>query len=340
MKKFFVFSILLALVLSGCGKKAESIKLEKDTPAYQLAKDLSNKLPYLDPDKNNNLISTKGFDISTGEVIQSIYNNTGSRSSQLRNIDTNRLKTIILQNAERLTEQKLVLNEAKKAKFSLSQTLLDSIIENQYSRSGGEQKFLEMLKMSNVSIENVKDEIRKSVIFNQYLDETLGQEIQITEEEIQNAYNDYTNKEIATIRHILLLTQGKSDAEKREIRNNMEKILAEARKGEDFSELVKKYSEDPGSKNNGGLYENFTRGVMVKPFEDAAFSVPVGEISNIIETVYGYHILKVIARNNFKSLEEYRPELESQIKGEKKPQIYRAYIDKLKEKKEYTKIDF
>ncbi len=233
-----------------------------------------------------------------------------------------------------------MLNEAKKAKFSLSQTLLDSIIENQYSRAGGEQRFLEMLKMSNMSIENVKDEIRKSVIFNQYLDETLGQEIQITEEEIQNAYNDYTSKGIATIRHILLLTQGKSDAEKREIRNTMEKILSEARKGEDFSELVKKYSEDPGSKDNGGLYENFTRGVMVKPFEDAAFSVPVGEISNIIETVYGYHILKVIDRNNFKSLDEYRPELESQIKGEKKPQTYRAYIDKLKEKEEYKKINF
>ena len=66
----------------------------------------------------------------------------------------------------------------------------------------------------------------------------------------------------------------------------MKKILTRAKAGEDFGELAKRFSEDPGSKDKGGLYENFKRGTMVKPFEDAAFTVTIGELSDIIETQF------------------------------------------------------
>ncbi|MCI0494295.1 peptidylprolyl isomerase [candidate division KSB1 bacterium] len=338
MKSFFVFLILIAMTISGCGKKDDVIKLEKESTAYQLAKDLSNKLSFLDPDSNNILISTKKFDVSVGEVLQSIYNTSGSRSNQLKSFDPNRLKGIILQNAERMAEQKLVLNDAKAAKFSLSEALFDSILQQQYAQAGGEQQFLEMLKMSEVSIENVKTEIHKNVLLNEFLDEKIGNQILVSDEDVQKAYNDYVSNEIATVRHILLLTQGKSEAEKKEIRKKIEDILKQAKNGADFAELAQKYSEDPGSKDKGGLYENFGRGTMVKPFEDAAFSVPIGELSDVIETVYGFHILKVVDRNNFQSLEVKRPELEAKLKESKKPELYRTYITNLKEQAEYKVI--
>ena len=75
MKKILIFSVLLSLIISGCSKKVDVIKLEKDTPAYELATELSKKLPSLDPDKNRILVSAKEFKISTGEVIQIIQNN-------------------------------------------------------------------------------------------------------------------------------------------------------------------------------------------------------------------------------------------------------------------------
>ncbi len=131
----------------------------------------------------------------------------------------------------------------------------------------------------------------------------------VTEKEIQKLYNE---DKTASVIHILLMTQGKSDSAKIEIRKKMEVILERAKQGEDFAKLVEEYSEDPGSKNNGGLYKDFGRGDMVKPFEDAAFSVPIGEISDIIETRFGYHILKVIDRKKeTQPLEKVQQQIES-----------------------------
>lgn len=329
MKKFLVLSILLALIIFACAKEGDSVKLEEGTPAYQLAKELSSKLSYLDPDKNNVLITTKQFKITTGEVIQTIQSNFGNRASQLNNLDAGHLNAAIAQNAQELAEKKLLLHAAKQSNTSPSQTAVDSVLNIQYLHAGSEANFLEYLKNNGISVEYVKGEIESGLTIQLYLDEVFAGKTQVTDEEIQKAYQ--TDK-TATVRHILLSTQGKSNSDKQEIRKKMEEILTRARKGEDFAELAKKYSEDPGSKNNGGLYENFGRGRMVKPFDEAAFSVPVGELSDIVETRFGYHILKVIERKKeTQPLQEVRPQLEAQIKQKKEKEAYQAHVAKLKE---------
>lgn len=340
MRNYLVMALLGSLIIVGCGKNNSTIKLKQGTPAYELAENLASKLPYLDPKKNNPLISTKDFVVTTGEVIQVIYNNAGNRASQLKDMDTSRVKGILMQNAQHLADQRLVLNEAQKEGFRISDATVDSVMELQYQYSGGKEKFLEMLKTNGIDIQVVETGIRDMTIFGEFLDKTLAKAILPSEEELQQAYAEYTSKDIATVQHILLLTQGKSDAEKQQIRQKMVDILAQAKAGADFSELAKTYSEDPGSKDKGGLYENFGRGVMVKPFEDAAFSVPIGEISDVVETQYGYHILKVLARNNFKTFDEYRPELEKQLSNKHKPQAYQDYMAKLKEAQAYKVINF
>lgn len=340
MKKILIPLIFISLFISFCGKKSETVKLKKGSEAYQFAKEISNKLPFLDPDSNKVLVKTSDFIITTGEVLKSIYDNSAKQADRLKQLPADRIKMGILQTAQKIGERKLVMTEAGKVNFKVPKPVLDSLVDLQYSHAGGEEKFLEMLQNSGANIEAIKKDIREYMIFDRYLEETLGNRIQVSDEEIQKAYDDYASKEIATVRHILLMTQGKNPAEKQEIRKKMEDILARARNGEDFAELAKEYTEDPGSKQNGGLYENFPKGQMVKPFEDAAFTVPVGEISDIVETRYGYHILKIVARNNYKSLEEYRPELEGKLKSQKKPQAFRDYIKNLKEKLEYEEVTF
>ncbi len=116
----------------------------------------------------------------------------------------------------------------------------------------------------------------------------------------------------------------------------MEGILQRAKAGEDFAALAKENTEDPGSKDNGGLYENFPRGHMVKPFEDAAFSVPIGGISDIIETQYGYHILQVVERKKeTKSFEEVKAELEQQLMRSKRRDMNTSVVEKLKKESGY-----
>jgi parvulin-like peptidyl-prolyl isomerase len=104
--------------------------------------------------------------------------------------------------------------------------------------------------------------------------------------------------------------------------------------------MAKQFSEDPGSKDNGGLYENFGRGQMVKPFEDAAFSVPVGQISGVVETTYGYHIIQVVDRKKeTRPFEEVRGEIESRLKEGKQGTAVKDHVKELKEKAKFKLIN-
>ena len=121
----------------------------------------------------------------------------------------------------------------------------------------------------------------------------------------------------------------------------MEKILDRARRGEDFSALARQYSEDPGSKDNGGLYEQFSRGDMIKPFEDAAFTLPIGEISGIVDTEHGYHIIKVIEREKHdRPMEEVRDDLIKEIRGPEERSIIPDHIEELKKAANVQMADF
>ena len=293
MKRLIILMILPVMILSVCSKEQKEFKLEQGTPAYQLAKDLVSTLPFLDPDENAVLIETDSFTVTTGEIIHTLYANMGKRTDQLKTFDAERLQSILDDNATRIAERNLLLAEAKKAGSSVTRDEVDNVLSSQFKRSGGEEKFRKILQENEIDFDYMKERIREDLLVQNYLDDYFSDKIPVAEEEVQRLYQD---DKTASVRHILLLTQEKSDEEKKEIRKKMEGILSRAKSGEDFAELAKAYSEDPGSKDKGGLYENFGRGQMVKPFEDAAFSVPVGEISDIVETTYGYHIIKVIDR--------------------------------------------
>ena len=330
MKRFMILSLLFTIFVFGCSKKGDEAGLKKGTPAYKLATELSSILPLLDPESNTVLIKTNTFEVTTGDVIQRIQSSRGKSTEQLKNFDAARLKMIIEENAMQLAERKLLLEEAEKAGISVSPEDLDKVMDFQYNTYGGKENYLKMLDVNGVDIEHVKQSITHDLLIQEYIEGTLTGEITVTEEEIQKAYKE---DKFASVRHILLLTQGKSDSEKKEILKKMEGILAKVRKGEDFTELAKKYSEDPGVKENEGLYENFERGRMVKPFEDAAFSVPVGKISDIVETQYGYHILKVIDRKKeTRPLDEIRTEIEGKIRQARKTGAYQKHLEQLKQK--------
>jgi len=322
--------ILFVFLVMACSSKGEDFKLKEGTEAYQLAKDLSVTLPSLDPDMNKVLISTDKFNVTTGEVIQGLQENFGQRILQLKEFDAAQLKDLIEKNALQLAEKNLLLGEAIKAKSSVTVEELGAVLNQQYNRAGGEEKYLEMLEGQGLDIAFVKKNLEEELKIRQFLDIKLDSMIQVTETEIQQVYD---KDKTASVRHILLLTQGKSDAEKVEAHKKMEELLVRARNGEDFAALAKEYSEDPGSKENGGLYEDFERGAMVKSFEDAAFSVPIGEISDIVETSYGYHILLIVDRKReTRPLDEIRVELEEKLKQSGKAEIFETYFSELKEK--------
>lgn len=338
MKKYVIFPILALLLLASCGKKQEGVVLQKGTPAYELAKAISVKVPYLSPDKNNVIVTTKDFKITSGEIFQNLMESSGKRTEQLKAMGADRLKTIIKQTAANLAEKKLLLKSAQKANITVTDAELDSVLNLQYKRAGGQEKFNNWLTQNGISLDYVKNETRNILTIQKYLDKRLADSTKVTEKEIQTVYNE---PKTVTVRHILLLTQGKSDSAKKAIRKKMEGILTRAKRGEDFAKLAKEYSEDPGSKDKGGLYQDFGRGKMVKPFEDAAFNTPVGQLSGIIETRYGYHILKVINRKKeTRPLKDVRGQIEAQLKRKKQSEAYGKLIKKLKDEAGYELADF
>lgn len=97
----------------------------------------------------------------------------------------------------------------------------------------------------------------------------------------------------ASVRHILFATQGKTQAEVMQIKSLADSLMAEIKSGANFGELAAQYSEDPGSKDKGGVYEFFPRGRMVAPFENFSFDKPIGSVG-IVTTSYGFHIVEVL----------------------------------------------
>jgi peptidyl-prolyl cis-trans isomerase D len=130
----------------------------------------------------------------------------------------------------------------------------------------------------------------------------LRQNVQISDDELKLQYQQdiqhYQLPNRVHVEHILFMTVGKTDAEVEEIRQKAEDVLKQAKKGAKFDDLAKKYSEDPGTKDKGGDLGWITQGQTVPEFEKTAFGLEKGKISELVKTQYGFHIIKVLDKEN------------------------------------------
>src|SRR5688572_244280 len=146
--------------------------------------------------------------------------------------------------------------------------------------------------------------------------EQARQKVVVPPTDVQRSYNDniqqYQTPEQVRASHILLETAGKNDAD---VKKRAEEILKQVKSGADFAELAKKVSEDKGSAPNGGDLDYFGRGRMVPEFEQAAFSMQPGQISDLVKSQFGYHIIKVVDKKagSTRTLEEVRPQIQQQL---------------------------
>jgi len=149
----------------------------------------------------------------------------------------------------------------------------------------------------------------------------LAPTIKVTENDIQDAWARQPHDETVDASHILFKLEDPSkDAE---VRAKAEQVLKQIQAGGDFAELARKYSEDTGSAQQGGNLGPFTRGRMVREFENVAFSLKPGEVSGLVRTQFGYHIIKVLSRE-VPTLEANRKSIEASIQQQRASEVAKA----------------
>lgn len=152
--------------------------------------------------------------------------------------------------------------------------------------------------------------------------DSLKQGVSVPEDDLRKYYSEntarFTSAEERRARHILIKADKDAAPDlKQKARARAEALVAEARKNPGaFAELARKNSEDPGSAEQGGDLDFFGRGMMAKPFEDAVFAMKAGEIANVVETDFGFHVIKLEATRGgvSKPFEEVRASIEDEVR--------------------------
>jgi peptidyl-prolyl cis-trans isomerase D len=150
--------------------------------------------------------------------------------------------------------------------------------------------------------------------------EAIRAKVVVPPADVEREYNDnitqYSTPEEIRASHILLKTEGKEEAA---VRTRADELLKQAQAGADFAELAKKSSEDEGSAAKGGDLDFFARGKMVPEFDQAAFALKPGEISEVVKTQYGFHIIKLVEKKGgtTRPIEEVRQQLSDRLAFER-----------------------
>ncbi len=206
-----------------------------------------------------------------------------------------------------LVNQELIVQEGKKAGLVPKDAEVDAEVAKIKQRFPTEDAFTQVLKQQGLTEKVLSGLIERGMIAKKVLDTKIKPTAKpVTDKDIADYYEghkeEFVEPEKASARHILFkLSPDSSDEEKTEAKEKLQGILKEARGGADFAELAKQHSECPSAPQGGDL-GYFGRGQMVKPFEDVVFSSEPDQISDIVETQFGYHIILVEDRKPEKPL--------------------------------------
>ncbi len=256
------------------------------------------------------------------------------QGQMVKEADTAKLKSQIL---DRLIEQKLLYAQSKKEGIKISDKTIDDHLAKLQARFPSKAEFDKALKQMNLTEASLREKTREGMAIQELITKDVADKITITDDEVKKFYKShpefFKQPEQVKASHILIKSDAKDDQAKKDAaKKKIEDIQKKVKNGGDFAELAKKYSEGPSSKQGGDL-GYFGRGQMVKPFEDAAFALKPGQVSDIVQTRFGYHLIKVTDKKAagtvpFKDVKE---KIRGYLKQQKINTALETYIKKLKE---------
>jgi foldase protein PrsA len=182
---------------------------------------------------------------------------------------------------DQLITDLLLVEAAEKEGITISDEDLKGELDTFKSYLETDEKYKEFLTNYGMSEEYLKESLRKEYLINHYLAIKI-ENLQPTDEELETLFNDLRMNESVRASHILVKTEDEAKA-----------VIDRLNKGENFEDLAKELSTDTGSGANGGDLDYFEYTDMVQPFSEAAFNMEIGEISEPVQSEFGYHVIKV-----------------------------------------------
>ncbi len=204
-------------------------------------------------------------------------------------------------------KSKLIEKELSKSDFDIDSKDVEKEIISYKKKFKDEEEFQKFLKFHKLTEEKLRSEIILKLKTNIFIEKEVTNKIKVSEESILKYYNEnkgeFLEKEQVKVKHILVKSSENDSKESQEIAfEKAKKISAKLKKGESFEDLAKTESET-SLKATGGDLGWLSKGRMIKEFEEAAFKLNKGEISDIVKTTFGYHIIKVEDKKNEKQKE-------------------------------------
>jgi peptidyl-prolyl cis-trans isomerase C len=252
-------------------------------------------------------------------------------------IPAERRDEILRRSLDQLITYTLLTQETKARKIGVTDTEINGRVAEMRKQFPDEAAFRKALAERGMTVERLKEDARIDMVISKMLDAELANLPPVTDDQARDFYQKNPDKfqqpEAVRASHILIPTGQADDAGKKKLRAQAEAVLTQAKNGTDFAQLAREHSKD-GSASQGGDLNYFPRGQMVPEFDKVAWELKPGDISGIVETQFGYHIIKVTDRRAASTVpfEQVSERIRQFLADEKKQERSEAFVDALKKK--------
>jgi peptidyl-prolyl cis-trans isomerase C len=326
---------LIAFFCPGCGSEDPN-RSGIDTPEPNVVAESE-----VEPDTDRVAAIVNGVRILESDVEEIIRPNLDKLAEKTKNAPAGTAESYAEQfrqlALEQLIRRALLDQQIRRAEIVISDQAVRSQIEEMASAAGmSVAAFEETIKRQGRSLDDMKREIRAGLARNQFMEDKWEGKINVTEQDARRYYEENTEEfkvpELVKASHILIRPESGGDPNSMaKARAKAEELLAEIKAGADFAELAKAHSYCPSAPNGGDL-GFFPRGKTTPPFEKVAFDLKLGQISDVVETDYGFHIIKVTDRKEPSTItfEQGKERIMEKLTEEKQLEFANEYLEKLK----------
>ena len=325
-----VFLILFAAACSGDTKSSA----DTQTPAAGSTDDAQASVKPLPAQLPDVLARVNGETVTREELEDYVQNLEGRAGGPVPAEQRDRVYRDVL---DQLVGYKLLLQEARARKVAVPETEVDARIDEVRKQFPSEDLFMQTLIDRKMTVAQIKEDARKDIAIARLIESAIAEKVGVKPEQVEEFYKNnpdqFKQPERVRASHILIsVPEGAAAAARAQAKTKAEQILKDVRAGRDFAALAKQHSQDPGSAVNGGDLGFFPQGQMVGPFNDVAFSLKPGATSDLVETQFGYHIIRVAEKQPERtiSLDEVRPRLEQYLQDLNKESETEAFVKALR----------